>query len=249
MSRARQVANFDPALLAADEVSGDKVHGGTISGSPTLVTPNLGTPASGVATNLTGIPAANITGVLPVGVTGGSGLTALGTVTSANLSNTAIDFPAGHLLKVQTFNLASDIAIVTSTAWLEVFAVTYSPHGGSANNSTMYPTVCLSGQVMNVTGQVANKFANFQITGDDVTNIDIDPSAAFWGGQDYGTSGILFSQKFNFSMPSATLDGTGNADVTFTFQIRNQAASGAIATDIYGNNTDQETHLVIREVQ
>jgi hypothetical protein len=42
--------------------------------APTLTTPALGTPASGVVTNLTG--------VLPVGVTGGSGLTALGTVTS-----------------------------------------------------------------------------------------------------------------------------------------------------------------------
>ena len=30
MSKARQVANFDPALFAADEVSGDKVSGGTI---------------------------------------------------------------------------------------------------------------------------------------------------------------------------------------------------------------------------
>ena len=30
MTRARQVANFDPALFAADEVSGDKVSGGTI---------------------------------------------------------------------------------------------------------------------------------------------------------------------------------------------------------------------------
>ena len=29
MTKARQVANFDPALFAADEVSGDKVHGGT----------------------------------------------------------------------------------------------------------------------------------------------------------------------------------------------------------------------------
>ena len=66
MSSARQVANFDPALLAADEVSGDKVHGGTISGSPVLVTPNIGTPNAGVVTNLSG--------VLPVGVTGGTGL-------------------------------------------------------------------------------------------------------------------------------------------------------------------------------
>jgi hypothetical protein len=40
--------------------------------APTLTTPALGTPASGVVTNLSG--------VLPSGVTGGSGLTALGTV-------------------------------------------------------------------------------------------------------------------------------------------------------------------------
>ena len=59
MSRARQVAKFDPSLFAADEVSGDKVHGGTISGSPTLVTPNLGTPASGTLTNAT-FPAGHV---------------------------------------------------------------------------------------------------------------------------------------------------------------------------------------------
>ena len=35
MTRARQVANFDPALFAADEISGDKVSGGTI-GAGTL---------------------------------------------------------------------------------------------------------------------------------------------------------------------------------------------------------------------
>ena len=60
--------------------------------SPTLTTPALGTPASGVATNLTGIPAANVTGVLPVGVTGGSGLTALGTVASGVIGSGVTGF-------------------------------------------------------------------------------------------------------------------------------------------------------------
>ena len=35
-------------------------------------------------------------GVLGAGVTGGSGLTALGTVTEGNLSNTSLVYPAGH---------------------------------------------------------------------------------------------------------------------------------------------------------
>lgn len=47
--------------------------------SPTLTTPALGTPASGVVTNLSG--------VLPVGVTGGSGLNAL---SASNLSSGAV---------------------------------------------------------------------------------------------------------------------------------------------------------------
>ena len=45
------------------------VLGSAVTGSPTLTTPALGTPASGVVTNLSG--------VLPVGVTGGSGLDAV----------------------------------------------------------------------------------------------------------------------------------------------------------------------------
>ena len=61
MSRARQVANFDPALFAADEVSGDKVSGGTIGA-----------------------------GVIGASVTGGAGLTgstSLGTVTAGSIGS------------------------------------------------------------------------------------------------------------------------------------------------------------------
>ena len=68
MSRARQVANFDPALFAVDEVSGDKVSGGTIGA-----------------------------GVIGASVTGGAGLsgsTSLGTVTTGTISSgTVIDDP------------------------------------------------------------------------------------------------------------------------------------------------------------
>ena len=55
--------------------------------SPVLTTPALGTPASGVVTNLSG--------VLPVGVTGGSGLTALGTVTSGVWQGTTVAVDQG----------------------------------------------------------------------------------------------------------------------------------------------------------
>ena len=60
--------------------------------SPTMVTPALGTPASGVVTNLSG--------VLPVGVTGGSGLTALASNPTVTLGSNAT-FPAGHVLQIK----------------------------------------------------------------------------------------------------------------------------------------------------
>ena len=87
--------------------------------SPTLTTPALGTPASGVATNLTSIPAAAIGGVLPVGVTGGSGLTALGTVTAGNLSNSAIVYPTHHIIQVVT-GTNTDQAEVGNASIVEV---------------------------------------------------------------------------------------------------------------------------------
>jgi hypothetical protein len=56
----------------------------------------------------TGITAAHLeAGVLPSGVTGGSGLTALGTVATGNLSNADIIFPAGHVLQVVSDNYNS----------------------------------------------------------------------------------------------------------------------------------------------
>ena len=69
----------------------------------------LSTGASGatMASNVTGIPAAGVTGVLPAGVTGGSGLTALGTVATGNLSNTALVYPAGHVIKITKVEVAN----------------------------------------------------------------------------------------------------------------------------------------------
>ena len=65
-------------------------------------------PAMG--STVTGIPAAGVTGVLPVAVTGGSGLTALGTVTAGNISHADIVYPAGHIIQINTStNHATDL--------------------------------------------------------------------------------------------------------------------------------------------
>ena len=61
-------ADIADGIIVAADLAPDSVGTSELADSVTLVTPNLGTPSAGVVTNLSG--------VLPVGVTGGSGLNA-----------------------------------------------------------------------------------------------------------------------------------------------------------------------------
>ena len=121
--------------------------------SPTLTTPALGTPASGVVTNLSG--------VLPVGVTGGSGLTALGTVTAGNLANTAIVYPTGHVLQTLHAQISSGSSSSASTTYIDVsnLSLAITP---SATSSKIYimATVHL---YMGANGTDGWRVANFAI--------------------------------------------------------------------------------------
>tara|TARA_R110000803_G_C11932021_1_gene315550 strand:- start:494 stop:1108 length:615 start_codon:yes stop_codon:yes gene_type:complete len=53
-------------------------------------------------------------GSLGAGVTGGSGLNALGTVTAGNLSNSAIIYPAGHVIGSSFSNSATEYTLPAS---------------------------------------------------------------------------------------------------------------------------------------
>jgi len=80
----------------------------TITGSGTLESGELMVSEK---TDLT-----DMTGELGSGVTGGSGLTALGTVTAGNLSNSAIVYPAGHVLQADVIDITFQAGCQASEA-------------------------------------------------------------------------------------------------------------------------------------
>tara|TARA_R110002096_G_scaffold19659_3_gene65559 strand:+ start:37 stop:732 length:696 start_codon:yes stop_codon:yes gene_type:complete len=210
-----------------------------------------------IASTVTGAPAlalTNATGTMPTGTQ--DNITRLGTVASGNLSNTAIVYPAGHVVKMSTLTgMGTDVQYVNDGNLYNWWPTSgtgtkYTPHGGSGNNTTIFPILYLKARCK------SNGFAGHRvdqqiaITGDDITNVDsgiINPSH---GTYDYGNSGGVFNVHTTMMLPSVTLDGTGKADISFFLSWRQNDSKDA-STDwiVYANGTSYETHLVIMEVQ
>jgi hypothetical protein len=140
--------------------------GRTLSGTGTLTMGSSVERADRV-TSVNGM-----TGTLGSGVTGGSGLTALGTVASGNLSNTAIVYPAGHIIKVTTHS--STFAIATSSAAEAL-----------ESDATDITVACTAGNKLHITiagGHIYASGANFYFgAGMQITESGVDVDV-FGGG-------------------------------------------------------------------
>jgi len=75
-----------------------------LSSSPTLVTPELGTPASGNASNLTSIPADDLTGTITSGTQ--DAITRLGTVTTGTIGGSTVVNTSGAITTTGGFKVS-----------------------------------------------------------------------------------------------------------------------------------------------
>ena len=157
--------------------------GGTLQGRNTLtgMTGELGSTVIG-APAITGLGTVT-SGTLGSGVTGGSGLTALGTVTAGNLSNTAIVYPAGHVVKVTS-------KVLTGSG-NDLSASSTSAYDSDANDLDVTATAgnilhifIAGGRIYSGTGYVA---AGIRVEdGGSSSNTDYRKSWAYQAGEIHG---------------------------------------------------------------
>ena len=150
------------------------------------------------------------------------------TLANKTLASTT-SFPAGVILKVQQFIVGTGTSSINSTAWAQYHTFDYSPHGGANNTSKI---ICIFHANVESQSDTAEGRTNMKVvvTGDDITNLD-DEYAEAWGT--YGTSSRTYGGH-GYQLRAIQLDGSGKADITFTFSAKNIGASSAQGFTVKG---------------
>ena len=171
--------------------------------------------------------------------------------TAGSKSGILGDLPYGSIRKIATEFKDGDTSVSNSATETTFLTYTFSPDGGVRKNTTVYGWLYVVGWVVNDNGSSGqNGLAGFTytITGDDISNISRSYEYDAIGTYGYG-GGNKLQYVTTIMVPPVTLDGTGNADIVYTFKKRTAVASVNTAWQVYGSNNAQETHLTLMEVE
>ena len=174
----------------------------------------------------------NVTGNLPVGVTGGSGLTALGTVATGNLSNSAIVYPAGHVIGVQHI--------------VDTSAFTSSSTGYAVACSSAAYTIKNASSTLWITGHFQLNFSNsnakikYVWSTNDFTNVTTISESDSWGIRN-NNAGLIdflvpFSEKYTHGLA---------VGATIRFRIYANRQGGGGTTSLNANDSARMTILEV----
>ena len=185
----------------------------------------------------TGITAAHLeAGVLPSYVTGGSGLTALGTVTSGTIGG-AVTFENGKTLRnIEEDYLTSNISKSGTgsggaTTEFTVFTPTYTPKFiGSQVTGTFYAMM----ETDNIGGSDGRGYCKLEFTGSGITNWTSSTSSNY-GEFDRGGSGIQGRGNVVFFAPLHTTTSTD--EITCTIKAKSSAGSGTPVIQFIGGGS------------
>ena len=165
-------------------------------------------------------------------------------------------YAEGALLKSHVFYQASDVALANDATMTTFKTFAYSPNGGNINQTSIYAWLHLwidafASDPSGGNTHKGRKTLQIIITGDDITNIDYTITETC-GPYLYDTSDenrLRTPLRWMQGVPAVVLDGTGNADLTYTFKMANEVADAGVGWNVRGNNTFAESYVLVQEFQ